>query len=420
MERKIDAFLYKWKEEKKRKPLILYGPRQVGKTFSVLDFGSKKYKNVVYLNTKNNEELIELFIKEKAKDRIITRLSSISGETILEEDTLIVFDNLEDQDIAKGIKFLGSQAPNYHIIGITTRPKVKSIKGEELQFKSMNEMDFEEYLIAHNEKELVNLIRNSFENRKTCRFHELALELFRKYLITGGLPEVVDAELRGFSESKLDSIKQKVSDIYEKETLSNPNLIDITRSQEVLNSAPKQLLKKNKKFQYGSIKKGTRKKEYENAIEKLVDNQLLYKSYKVKEIKSPLSSCKQKDSFKLYLPDDGLLYTALHLTEKKLISNDNIKEAIYENHIAKTLTEGGYSLYYYQSEGKAELSFVVQNRKGEIIPIELTVRKDSKAKALSVFMSKFETERGFRITENNFSTKKNIRYIPIYSLFLFK
>ena len=122
----------------------------------------------------------------------------------------------------------------------------------------------------------------------------------------------------------------------------------------------------------------------------------------------------------MYLPDDGLLYTALHLTEKKLISNDNIKEAIYENHIAKTLTEGGYSLYYYQSEGKAELSFVVQNRKGEIIPIELTVRKDSKAKALSVFMSKFKTERGFRITENNFSTKKNIRYIPIYSLFLFK
>ena len=420
MERKIDAFLYKWKEEKKRKPLILYGPRQVGKTFSVLDFGSKKYKNVVYLNTKNNEELIELFIKEKAKDRIITRLSSISGETILEEDTLIVFDNLEDQDIAKGIKFLGSQAPNYHIIGITTRPKVKSIKGEELQFKSMNEMDFEEYLIAHNEKELVNLIRNSFENRKTCRFHELALELFRKYLITGGLPEVVDAELRGFSESKLDSIKQKISDIYEKETLSNPNLIDITRSQEVLNSAPKQLLKKNKKFQYVSIKKGTRKKEYEKAIDNLVDNQLLYKSYKVKEIKSPLSSCKQKDSFKLYLPDDGLLYTALHLTEKKLVSNDNIKEAIYENHIAKTLTEGGYSLYYYQSEGKAELSFVVQNRKGEIIPIELTVRKDSKAKALSVFMSKFKTERGFRITENNFSTKKNIRYIPIYSLFLFK
>ena len=179
MERKIDAFLYKWKEEKKRKPLILYGPRQVGKTFSVLDFGSKKYKNIVYLNTKNNEELTELFIKEKAKDRIITRLSSISGETILEEDTLIVFDNLEDQDIAKGIKFLGSQAPNYHIIGITTRPKVKSIKGEELQFKSMNEMDFEEYLIAHHEKELVNLIRNSFENRKTCRFHELALELFR-------------------------------------------------------------------------------------------------------------------------------------------------------------------------------------------------------------------------------------------------
>lgn len=420
MERKIDSFLYKWKEEKNRKPLIIYGPRQVGKTFSVLALGNKKYKNTIYFNTNNNEELINLFKKEKAKDRIIAGLSKIKGEAILEDDSLIIFDNLEDQDIARGIKLFGTTPSNYHIIGITTRPKVKNIKGEELQFKSMNEMDFEEYLIAHNEKELVNLIRNSFENRKTCRFHELALELFRKYLITGGLPEVVDGELRGYDENRLDSIKQKISDIYEKETLSNPNLIDITRSVEVLNSAPKQLLKKNKKFQYGSIKKGTRKKEYEKAINKLVDNQLLYKSYKVKEIKSPLSSCKDKNSFKLYLPDDGLLYTSLHLTEKKLLTDENIKEAIYENHIAKTLTEGGYSLYYYQSEGKAELSFVVQNRKGEIIPIELTVRKDSKAKALSVFMTKFKTERGIRVTENNFSTKKNIRYIPIYSLFLFK
>ena len=418
MERKIDTFLYKWKEEKNRKPLILYGPRQVGKTFSVLSFGNKKYKNVVYFNTKNNEELINLFKKEKAKDRLITSLSKLIGETILENDTLIVFDNLEDQDIAKGIKLF--ETTNYHIIAITTRPKVKNIKGEELQFKSMNEMDFEEYLIAHKEKELANLIRNSFENKKTNRFHELALELFRKYIITGGLPEVVDGQLRGFNDYQLDSIKQKIIDIYEKETLSNTNLIDITRSGEVLNSAPKQLLKKNKKFQYGSIKKGTRKKEYEKAIDNLVDNQLLYKSYKVKEIKSPLSSCKDKDSFKLYLPDDGLLYTMLHLNEKKLLSGENIKEAIYENHIAKTLTEGGYSLYYYQSEGKAELNFVLQNRKGEIIPVELTVRKDSKAKALSVFMSKFKTERGFRITENNFSTKKNIRYIPIYSLFLFK
>ena len=418
MERKIDTFLYKWKEEKNRKPLILYGPRQVGKTFSVLSFGNKKYKNVVYFNTKNNEELINLFKKEKAKDRLITSLSKLIGETILENDTLIVFDNLEDQDIAKGIKLF--ETTNYHIIAITTRPKVKNIKGEELQFKGMNEMDFEEYLIAHKEKELANLIRNSFENKKTNRFHELALELFRKYIITGGLPEVVDGQLRGFNDYQLDSIKQKIIDIYEKETLSNTNLIDITRSGEVLNSAPKQLLKKNKKFQYGSIKKGTRKKEYEKAIDNLVDNQLLYKSYKVKEIKSPLSSCKDKDSFKLYLPDDGLLYTMLHLNEKKLLSDENIKEAIYENHIAKTLTEGGYSLYYYQSEGKAELNFVLQNRKGEIIPVELTVRKDSKAKALSVFMSKFKTERGFRITENNFSTKKNIRYIPIYSLFLFK
>ena len=184
-----------------------------------------------------------------------------------------------------------------------------------------------------------------------------------------------------------------------------------------MNSIPNQLRKDNKKFQYGLMGTGKRSKEYETAINYLVNNQIVYRSYKIKNVKSPLSSCRQKDSFKLYLVDDGLLFTMMHLNVKDLINNELIKEALYENHVAKTLVENGYSLYYYQSEGKAEVNFVIQNKMGKIIPIEIATRSLSKAKSLSVFIKKFVVQQAFRITENNFSTRKEVRYIPIYSVF---
>ncbi len=418
MERKIEAFFIKWKKDIIRKPLILYGPKQIGKTFTVLNFGKKEYKNVVYFNTENNPEIVSLFVKEKNLDKIILNLSLMSGETILKEDTLIVLDNLESIEIVKGLKLFGSEHSKYHIIAITSRrEKLNEFKGEELQFKGMNEMDFEEYCWAKDEKALAELIRESFTKHKLCPFHKVALDLFQEYLMTGGLPEVVQADLDGKSPYEIDAIKQKIIDIYKKEISLNKVLIDIPRGIEVINSIPMQLRKDNKKFQYGCIGVGKRAKEYESAINYLVNNQLLYRSYKIKTVKSPLSSCRETDSFKLYLPDDGLLFTMLHLNLKQFATDEKIKETLYENHLAKTLVESGYSLYYYQSDGKAEVNFVIQNRMGQIIPIEIATKSMSKAKSLSVFIRKYITQQAYRITENNFSTKKEVRYIPVYAIF---
>lgn len=418
MERKIEEFFKKWQKDIIRKPLILYGPKQIGKTFTVLNFGKKEYKNVVYFNTENNDEIIELFAKEKNIDKIILNLSLTSGETILKEDTLIILDNLDNLDIVKGLKLFGSERSKYHIIAITSRrERLNEFKGEELQFKGMNEMDFEEYLWAKGEKSLAELIRESYTKHKLCPFHKVALDLFQEYLMTGGLPEVVQADLDGKTIYEIDAIKQKVIDIYKKEISLNKVLIDIPRGIEVINSIPNQLRKENKKFQYGCIGPGKRAKEYESAINYLVSNQLVYRSYKIKNVKSPLSSCRETDSFKLYLPDDGLLFTMLHLNLKRFASDEKIKETLYENHIAKTLVEAGYSLYYYQSEGKAEVNFVIQNRLGQIIPIEIATKSMSKAKSLSVFIKKYITQQAYRITENNFSTKKEVRYIPVYAVF---
>ena len=281
----------------------------------------------------------------------------------------------------------------------------------------MNELDFEEYLWARGEKPLAEMIKESFTKRKTCSFHKVALDLFTEYLITGGLPEVVKANIEGKSDEEIDAIKQKILDVYKKEIALNKVLIDIPRGLEVMNSIPEQLLKENKKFQYGLMGAGKRAKEYESTINYLVNNQLVYRSHKAVDIKSPLSSCKDKDSFKLYMPDDGLLYSMLHLNKKMFLLNENNKAILYENHIAKTLVESGYNLYYYQSDGKAEVDFVIQNRMGLIVPIEITTKTNSKAKSLSVFMKKFTVPQAYRVTENNFQTKKDIRYIPIYSVF---
>lgn len=418
MERKIVSFFQKWKKDIIRKPLILYGPKQIGKTFTALEFGKNEYKNVVYFNTANNKNLIDLFKREKSPDKLIVNLSVISGETILEDDSLIIFDNVDSIEIVKGLKLFGSETRKYHIIAITSRREnLKDFKGEELQFKGMYEMDFEEFLWSRDEKQLANLIRESFEKRKTCPFHKVALDLFYEYLFTGGFPEVINAFNNGLSDNEIEAIKGKIIDSYKKEVALNSTLIDIPRGLEVIDSIPEQLKKENKKFQYGLMGYGKRAKEYESTIKYLIDNQIVYRSYKIRNIKSPLSSCRETESFKLYLPDDGLLFSMLHINKKDFLSNESIKETMYENHIAKTLVEANYSLYYYQSGGKAEVNFVVQNRMGEVIPIEITIKSMSKAKSLSVLMKRFTVSNAYRITENNFSTKKEVRYLPIYAVF---
>ena len=418
MERKINKFLLKWKTDLIRKPLLIIGTRQVGKTYTALDFGKNNYQYVAYFNTDHNTVLKDLFKKERSITRLAEALSIISEVPVIKNDTLLIFDNVTDEEIIKGIKLFGYDKNDYHVIAITSsRDSLLKFRGEEFQYKIMMEMDYEEFLWAIGEKEVAEKIRYAYDNHRSCSIHTKALDYFYDYLITGGLPEVVDAFANKKHYGYLDSIKERVFDINKSELLSSKNLIDIERGIEVIESIPKQLEKENKKFQYGILGYGRRAKEYENSINFLVTNQLVYRSYKIRVAKSPLSSCRELDSFKLYLPDDGLLSMRYNLTKDRLRIDDNIKQALYENHIAHTLVEAGYSLYYYQSEGKAEVNFVIQNRMGKIIPIELATKQGSKVKSLSVFMKKYIVTDAYRITENNFSTKKNVRYLPIYAIF---
>lgn len=421
MKRKIEENLLKWKNDKDKKPLLIYGNKQVGKTYTTIKFGEGNYKNTVYFNAENNIELYKIFKKERIIDRIISRLSVLSNETILENDTLIIFDNVNDVDIVNGIKIFGRNKNQYHIILITSiKDNLKRFKGEELQYRMMTNLDFEEYLLAINNSQLIDFITSSFKNNKPMPFHSVALEYFEDYLMTGGMPEAVELSIRDKNPIILNSIYDKIIDTYKKEISCLDNLIDITRSIEVIDSVPFQLQKSNKKFQYGLIKTGGRSKDYEKSISFLHNNGFVYKSNKISEVKFPLSSCKDPDNFKLYLNDTGLLFSRMYLNKIKFLSDDRIKNIIIENEIAIFLTNAGFNLYYYQSDGKAEVNFVVQTRMGKVIPIELVNKNMSKAKALTLFMNKFNVKEAIRITEENFSFKKGIKYVPIYAIFCLK
>lgn len=420
MERKIYNDLLKWKKDA-YKPLLIYGSKQVGKTYSVIDFGKKCYKNIVYFDTTNNKELLDILKREKIPEKIILKLSVLSGETIFKQDTLIILDNVEDPYIVKAIKLFGNENNLYHIIMITSkRDNLAKFKGEELHFKAMYPMDFEEFLVNIDKRQLVDFIKESYVNNTPMPFHQMALDLYNDYLITGGYPEVIDAYINKKDYLIIESIKQKIINLIKSETIYARNLIDISRTNEVLDSLPFQLLKENKKFQYGNIKKGSRSKDYEASIQFLGINSLIHRSFKLNDIKSPLSSYKDIESFKLYPNDVGILYTMLHLNRRKFLTDNEIKRTLIECNVSNTLINLGYSIYYYQSDGKSEINFIIQNRMGEIIPIEILNMNLTKAKALSMFTSKYKVASPIRLTEDNFTKKKNIRYIPVYASFCLK
>ena len=417
MKRKIDNFLLHWKNEENRKPLIIYGSKGVGKTYTSILFGVNNYKDIVYIDCEDEENVLSYLKKENNYEGFIKSLEEYSKKIITKNETLLIMDNVNSEEIVNYFRSFGKFKTDYHIILISSsKNNINKFKGIEFQFKSMFPMDFEEFLKAFEKDELVDFIKLSFKNNTKNPFHSLANEYFEKYLETGGMPEAVALFLRGENSLLLNSVYGKVIDSYKSELLNNTNLIDIERSNEVFDSIAKQLSKSNKKFQYGFIKDGGRSKEYEESLNFLNSTGLIYKSSKLKEIKSPLSSYRDKDNFKVYYIDHGFLNKRLYLNDKKV---DDYRMILYENILAASLIEGGYTLQYYQSQGKAEIDFVIQSRGGNIIPIELVPHNKTKSKAMGEFLSKNSVKEAIRVTNDNFKVRNGIRYIPIYASFCF-
>lgn len=417
MERKIMNDLKKWRMDLYKKPMLLYGLSGCGKTYETLKFGKSEYKNTVYFDCQENLELSYVIDKNTTPDKLIRSLSAISLETILKEDTLIIFDNVTE----KVLTSIKKQFPNgdYHIIMITNNKEIiAKHKAEGVNFKKMDLVTFPEYLKFVGKEQLIDFISDSFKTNKPMVFHSLALELYNDYVITGGYPDAINTFKETGDYNILSNVHMRTIKLLKYKLLGLDNLIDIKRSKEVYDNISIQLLKDNKKFQYGNIKSGARSKEYEKAIEYMEKNNMVIKSTRITALTSPLSSSKDEESFKLYYNDSGILYKKLNIGSNRLVTNDKLLELLYENNIVSTLSNNGFKIYHYHSGGKAFIDIVIQTRTGKIIPIEILHGEDNtKSKSMTLSMKKYNLNHGIRFGDGDFKVKNNIKYIPYYAAF---
>lgn len=428
MERKMSNNLLNWKNSKDRMPLILYGARQVGKTYTVLSFGKQHYKNVAYVNFEGNEEIIKIFEQDLNVERIIKELSVKLGISILKEDTLIFFDEIQACEKAlTSLKYFCENAPEYHVIaagsllGIAINREKYSFPVGKVKMLTLYPLDFEEFLWALGKKDLANMIRENFKTCKEFSLHSYANELYRLYLAIGGMPRAIMEYLDKNDMDFVTATKKDINNSYIADMAKYASPTETTKIMAVYNIISAQLAKENKKFQYKLIKSGARAYEYETAINWLNASGIIIKCTKIKEGNLPLAAFIESDSFKIYLTDVGLLCTKFEIPVNKiLIENDdlnNFKGALVENYICACITQSNLTPYYWESDGKAELDFVVQTKKGDIIPIEVKSGEHTRSKSLSTFIKKYNIPYSIRFSTKNFAFENNIKCLPLYSAF---
>ncbi len=429
MYRKITDFLEQWKESEHRKPLILQGARQVGKTYSILEFGRTHYDNVAYFNFETNSKLNETFEENISPGYLIPILSHIAGQTIVKERTLIVFDEVQLCERAlTSLKYFCEEAPDYHIIvagsllGVAVNRQKFSFPVGKVDMKTLYPMDIEEFMLALGENDLVNQIKNSFQTDKPLptALHDYAMMLYRQYLVVGGMPECV----LQYAETKDYILVRHTQDTilasYLNDMSKYNNLNEIKKTRLAYDNITVQLSKKNTRFQYKLIKKGGRASEFENAIEWLNLSGIVSQVYRVEQIKKPLENYRDIDAFKIYVSDMGLL-----CAKKDVIANDilymveelnDFKGGMAENYVNVQLSINGYNTYYWQSERGAEIDFVIQ-REGKLIPIEVKSADNTRAKSLKVYMDTFKPEYAIKLSSKNFGFEDNKKIVPLYAAF---
>ena len=429
MERKMVKSLIEWKNSRNRKPLILQGARQVGKTYSTLTFGKEYYKNIVYFNFENNRDLVEIFERDLDTTRIVKNLSIISGQSIHEEETLIFFDEIQACERAlTGLKYFNENANGYHIIaagnllGVAVNREKYSFPVGKVDLKTMYPLDFEEYLMAIGELDIIELIKESFEKDEPFSLHNKAMDLYKTYLIVGGMPAVVKEYVEQRDFDFVFANQKNINDSYVADMAKYATPVETTKIMATFNSIPAQLAKENKKFQYKVIKSGARAHEYETPIEWLKSSGVILKCFKCSEGKLPLTAYTDFNSFKVYMTDTGLLCSKFGIPANIILSEvksfNEFKGALTENYVCFALNASGHEAYYWESKGQAEVDFVIQDKMGRIIPIEVKAADNVRAKSLNQFIKKYDIDFAIRVSAKNFGFENGIKSVPLYATFL--
>lgn len=425
MERSIYSSLKKWKESPTRKPLILQGARQVGKTYILKEFGAREYSEVVYINCDDNNDMQNMFVDYDI-DRIIRSLSAISGVSIKPSTTLLILDEI--QEVERGLaslKYFCEKAPEYHVavagslLGITLHEGTSFPVGK-VDMLYMYPMDFEEFLLAMGKEQLVELLRNNSWAALTP-LRGMLTELLRQYYFVGGMPEAVKTYVERGDIWEVRSIHSKIIDAYRNDMSKHVPKQQVQRINMVWNSIPSQLARDNKKFIYGALRKGARANDFEIAIQWLVDSGLVHKVHRISKPVVPLKFYEDMASFKLFLLDCGLLGALSETPPEQILIGDNVfeeyKGAFTENYVLQQLKSLPRTFVYYYSNDNStlEIDFVVQHE-AHVIPIEVKAEENLRAKSLHQFVTDNSGLHGVRFSMSDYREQDWLTNVPLWAV----
>lgn len=423
MERTIMNELVAWKERVDRKPLILLGARQVGKTYILKEFGRRHYDNVAYINCDNNELVRTLFEPDYDMKRIVLTIGAITGVHIQPGKTLIILDEI--QELRRGLaslKYFCEEANEYHVAVAGSLLGIMLHEGDSYPVGKVNTltmypMTYEEFLLAKGKKQMVDLLNiGAWDVVRGMR--NLYIQVLREYYLVGGMPEAVAKFVETNDANSVREIQQEILTAYDKDISKHAPAEQVVRINQVWHSIPSQLAKENKKFIYGVMKKGARAKDYELAIQWLLDAGLVYKINRLTTVAMPLKIHEDISAFKLYMLDPGLLGAMSQIPPALLLlpnADNTAKGDFTENFVCcqmksiRNLVIG----YYSKDNSQLELDFVVQSGL-DIIPVEVKAEDNLQSKSLKTFLAGNTGMKGLRFSMSDYREQENLTNVPLY------
>ncbi len=425
MERNLMQHLLEWKKDSNRKPLILKGCRQSGKTWLMKEFGRLYFNNVAYINFDHNERMQKVFRKDFDIQRIMLAINAETNVAIVPDETLIILDEIQEAPEAlTALKYFCENAREYHVIaagsllGVAIHNKVSFPVGK-VNTMNLYPLSFREFLSALGENGLREMIDAS-DYEGLSSFDSKLNELLKNYYYVGGMPEAVQRFIDTKDYMQVRKVHEEIIELYENDFGKHIDAKELPRVRLVWNSIPMQLAKDNKKFFFGHMKKGARAKEFEIAVEWLIDCGLIHKVYRVTKAGIPLKAYTDFSAYKLFLSDVGLLGAMAELDTRTLLEGNNLfvefKGALTEQYVLQQLvSDTDYTPYYYTSEsGKYEIDFMIQ-KKGHIVPIEVKAEENLKSKSLKAFCEKNKPEEALRLSMKGYRKQEWLTNMPLYS-----
>ena len=418
--------LYKWKNSKRRKPLIIEGARQVGKTWLMKEFGKQAYADTVYINFDSNSRMADLFSSDLDTDRLILGLELYAGRKINPENTLLIFDEVQEVPRAlASLKYFYENAPQYHIVcagsllGIALHQGTSFPVGK-VDFLKLYPLSFSEFLMATGNERFAELLKKQ-DYEMITSFKQTYIDALKYYYFVGGMPEAVQsfAESKDFNEVR--AIQKRILAAYEQDFSKHaPNEI-VPKIRMLWNSIPSQLARENKKFIYGLVREGGRAREYETAIMWLSDCGLVHKVSRVNAAGIPLKAYEDLKAFKLFIVDVGLLGCMTGLRQRTLLDGDDLfvefKGALTEQYVCQQLkTIEDLGVYYYTNDrGSCEIDFVVDTGE-QIVPIEVKAETNLRAKSLKTYRERFDPELSVRTSMADYKKEDWLLNLPLYAI----